>query len=86
MSIDEIFDIVSEQKPNVTIHFIYEPKEGTYIIIAPDTKKADIYSPCSYILKAGVNKVKLFNPIEYMDFWAEWTDKSNLIYSAIENV
>ena len=85
MSVDEILDIFDEQHPNSTVHYIYEPKEGTYIIIAPD-KTADMFSPASYIFKEGNDEIRLFNPIEYIDFWAEWTNESNLIYNAFENV
>lgn len=80
MNIDEVLDIFRERYPNNVVIRIYEPREGTYIVYAPELPMATGVS-YTFMLDIQTKKITPFIPTECLEYWEEWTAPSKLVYN-----
>lgn len=86
MTVNEILSMFNDKMPDKDIHFIYEPKASTYIVIAPLKSAFDPFTPHAYIVKDGSDVIKPINPVTQIKYWPEWTSEKNRIYSKFKGV
>lgn len=86
MTAKEIINLFNNKMPEKDVHFIYKPKEGTYIVIAPLKSSFDPFTPHAYIVHDESDTITPINPVTQIKYWPEWTSNKNKIYSKFKVV